>query len=117
MAAALTCIAREERDHAELSWAILTFCLARGSDAVRATLCKAGTRLASSARPSAVSAEKLALVSRADPDSLRAHGLVPGGEWATIYEKRLRATELRLSTLLGVSVATEGRARSTALPV
>ncbi len=98
--AVLTCIAREERDHAELSWSILAFCLERGGHAVRDALLRAGQRLAKIPRPTAVSGEKLALVSRADADALRAHGRLPDSEWASLYETRLRSTESRLEALL-----------------
>ena len=114
--AVLTCIAREERDHAELSWSILAFCLERGGEAVRTALLRAGTRLAAIPRPSAVSAEKLALVSRADASALRAHGRLPDSEWATIYATRLRSTESRLKTLLGVALpAPSSRASASEL--
>lgn len=99
--AVLACIAREERDHAELSWAILAFCLERGGEPVRRALARAVDRLRQIPRPSAVSAEKLALVGRADARALRAHGRLPDSEWAAIYATRLGATERRLEALLG----------------
>lgn len=98
--AVLATIAREERDHAELSWSILAFCLERGGDAVRDALANAAARLASIPRPTAVSAEKLALVGRADAALLRDHGRLPDTEWAAIYVERLGQTHRRLDAML-----------------
>lgn len=99
--AVLACIAREERDHAELSWSILDFCLARGGQPVRDALLDAAGKLGSIPRPTAVSGEKLALVARADAAALRAHGRLPDTEWARIYTERLGRTHRRLAELLG----------------
>jgi hypothetical protein len=103
--AVLTCIAREERAHAELSWGILEFCLARGGEPVRAALAAAAAKLPAIPRPTAVSAEKQALVARANADALRAHGRLPDSEWARIYEQRLGLTATRLDALLNPAVA------------
>lgn len=103
--AVLTAIAREERDHAELSWSILAFCLERGGEPVRTALERALSGLGSIPRPTAVSAEKLALVSRADARALRAHGRLPDSEWAAIYTTRLASTVSRLTAMLGTAPA------------
>ena len=112
--AVLTAIAREERAHAELSWAILTFCLTRGGRPVREALERAARRLGSIPRPTAVSAEKQALVARADATALRAHGRLPDSEWARIYDVRLAQTAERLATLLSPTGARLGRVQPAA---
>jgi hypothetical protein len=91
-------IAREERSHAELSWRIVAFCLERGGDAVRRAVERAD--LAAVPRPTAVSAEKRALVERADPEALRRHGRLPDAAWAAMWTRRLAGTADRLASLI-----------------
>jgi hypothetical protein len=72
-----------------------------------------------------VSADKLALVSKADAAALRRHGRLPDSEWARLWSERLAKTQHRLRSALEahggaatavytgaaqVSAGTEGRA-------
>jgi len=98
--AVLQQIAREERSHAELSWSILAWSLARGGAPVRERCARELASLAAIERPTAVSAEKRALVERADPEFLRAHGRLPDARWAALYDLRLAATRERLEGML-----------------
>lgn len=98
--AVLEQIAREERSHAELSWSILGWALARGGAPVRERCARELSALAAIERPTAVSAEKRALVERADPELLRAHGRLPDARWAALYDARLAATQERLEGML-----------------
>jgi hypothetical protein len=102
--AVLTQIAREERSHAELSWSILAWALARGGAPVRERCARELSTLGAIERPTAVSAEKQALVDRADPELLRAHGRLPDARWAALYVARLAATRARLAGMLGSPV-------------
>src|SRR5207245_3326846 len=89
-------IAKEERAHAELSWRIVAFCVARGGERVRHAVARAAAQLARVARPTAVSAEKRALVDAADATALRRHGRLPDGAWAPLWTARVEATAARL---------------------
>jgi hypothetical protein len=93
-------IAREERSHAEFSWAVVTWLVQRDGDAARAALVAAIDKLAGYRRPTAVSAQKRALVLRADPAALRRHGRLPDARWAELWQQRLRSTEQRARALL-----------------
>src|SRR5690606_2394563 len=104
----LSRIAREERSHAELSWQMLEWLLARGGDRVRSALEEALSELSRVARPTAVSAEKAPLVQRADPAQMRAHGRLPDEAWAALWRERVAATERRCRALLS------GEARAAA---
>jgi hypothetical protein len=101
--AVLQRIAVEERAHAELSWSILSWCLERGGLPVRERIARERNSLARIARPTAVSADKQALVARADPALLRAHGRLPDARWAEVWEVRRDATQERLDALLGAA--------------
>jgi hypothetical protein len=93
-------IAREERSHAEFSWAVVTWLVQRDGDAVRAALLRAIDGLAGYRRPTAVSAQKHALVMRADQAALRRHGRLPDERWAELWRQRLLCTEERARVLL-----------------
>ena len=97
---ALERIAREERSHAEFSWAVVTWLVQRDGDAARAALVSAVDKLAGYRRPTAVSAQKFALVQRADPAALRRHGRLPDTRWAELWQQRLLRTEQRARALL-----------------
>jgi hypothetical protein len=97
--AVLEQIAREERDHAEFSWQVVAWVMAHAPDHARPALDRAVTALDAYPRPTAVSDEKRALVDRADPAELRAHGRLPDTEWAAAWTTRLRATRARLAEL------------------
>jgi hypothetical protein len=93
-------IAREERSHAEFSWAVVTWLVQRDGDAARAALVSAVDKLAGYRRPTAVSAQKFALVQRADPAALRRHGRLPDARWGELWQQRLLRTEQRARALL-----------------
>ncbi len=95
-------IAREEREHAELAWDILRFCIAFDplvAAAVRRRLERLPTSIVipydhATAR----------LITHANEASLAAHGRVPFSEWAALYERRRAATIDRARSLLAPSV-------------
>lgn len=94
--AVLEQIAREERSHAEFSWAVLAWTLERSPAAVRAAIADAERGLAALARPTAVSSKLRFVVARADADAMRRHGRLPDERWGEIWEERLVQTRLRL---------------------
>jgi hypothetical protein len=96
-------IAREERSHAEFSWAVLTWLLESAGETVRPALERALARLPAYARPTAVSWRKRALVARADPARLRRHGRLPDERWGELWLARLAATTTRARGLLAVT--------------
>jgi hypothetical protein len=81
------------------SWQVVAWVMAHAPDHARPALDRAVTALDASPRPTAVSDEKRALVDRADPAELRAHGRLPDTEWAAAWTTRLRATRARLAEL------------------
>jgi hypothetical protein len=93
-------IAREERSHADFSWALLTWLLARGDNRVTRAVAKAATELAAVRRPTAMSASAGPLAEYADPASMRAHGRVPDFMWAQLWRDRLAETKRRVDALL-----------------
>jgi hypothetical protein len=102
--AVLARIAREERAHAEFSWAVLGWVLERAPDSVRPALARAQARLASYPRPTAVSGPNWQLVAQADPARLRQHGRLPDARWAELWAARVEATTRRLEALSGAVV-------------
>ncbi len=98
--AVLEQIAVEERSHAEFSWALVAFLLERDRPHVEAPLRRALAELAAYPRPTAVGADKLALVAAADPEALRRHGRLPDARWAALWELRLGETTRRIEALL-----------------
>ncbi len=110
--AVLEQIAREERSHAELSWALLEWLVRDHGRQVRDGIDKALAELDRYPRPTAVSAEKRALVARADPAALRAHGRLPDVRWAALWDARLEATRVRVGELLGEREREPARARA-----
>jgi hypothetical protein len=97
--AGLERIAREERSHAELSWAIVRWVLAQAPASMEPALERALPRLERYRRPTAVSAAKLALVARAEPAQLRRHGRLPDERWGELWRERLAATRGRVREL------------------
>jgi len=93
-------IAREERSHAELSWAIVTWVLARDRVLGQAAIERALSKLDRYPRPTAVSADKRALVALASVSAMRSHGRLQDPEWATVWQARLAATRERATRLL-----------------
>jgi hypothetical protein len=93
-------IAREERSHADFSWAVLRWTLEVAGEPVQRALAEEVEHLGRVARPTAVSSDKQALVAAADPSILRAHGRLPDHEWADLWTLRLAATSRRARALL-----------------
>jgi hypothetical protein len=93
-------IAVEERSHAEFSWALLEWVVARRDPRVLRAVEKAASTLERTARPTAVSSVKAALVAKADPAALRRHGRIPDETWAGLWTERLRETTRRVGSLL-----------------
>lgn len=87
--AVLEQIAREERSHAELAWAIVAWLVERHGRTVEEAIARAGESLASRARP--VGVEGL---------DLRAHGRLPDAELAVLWHGRVEATRARLGAIL-----------------
>ncbi len=106
---ALLRIAKEERGHADFSWAVLEWLLGRDREITRSTLANELVSLAKVRRPTAVSRENQRLVEAADPVVLRAHGRLPDAEWGRIWDRRLTATRARLEALLHPAMATSDR--------
>lgn len=93
-------IAREERTHADFSWALLEWLLTRDEARVRPVIEQAVKTLEGYARPTAVSWDKKALVERADAEVLRRHGRLPDERWGALWVLRLEATTRRVAGLL-----------------
>ena len=98
--AVLEQIAREERSHAEFSWALVAWLADRGGAALREALVASAATLHQVPRPSAVAPEIAAIVASADPRLLRIHGRVPDEQWAALWAVRLPATKARLGRLV-----------------
>jgi hypothetical protein len=82
-------IAREERSHAEFSWAVLRWLV--DTHGVQPDV----SGLDAYPRPTAVSWDKAALVAAADAEALRAHGRLPDERWGELWTARLEATKRR----------------------
>jgi hypothetical protein len=96
----LELIAREERTHADFSWAVVAWLLERDFSTVAPALLAALAKLDAYRRPTAVAADKLSLVAAADPKALRCRGRLPDSEWARLWNERLVRTRAALSALL-----------------
>lgn len=94
-------IAREERTHAEFSWAVLAWTLKRDRERVLPHLHRALAALDRYPRPTAVSPDKAALMAKADVAALRRHGRLADAEWAEAWTERLAATRARAAMLFG----------------
>jgi hypothetical protein len=92
-------IAREERSHAEFSWAVLAWALERGPQAVGAAVERAAAALDQVRRPRAVGAKHWLLVVQADAQALLRHGRIPDARLALLWRRRLAATRERLAEL------------------
>jgi len=93
-------ITLEERSHAEFSWDVLAFTLARGGERVRRAVARALGELEHIQRPTAASTEKAALVEAADAAALLSHGRIPDAAWAACWVSRLESTRARARALL-----------------
>ena len=98
--AVLEQIGREERSHAEFSWALLEWLLERHPASVRGAVENALSRLDAIKRPTAVSWDKLRLVAAADEWQLRRHGRIRDERWSELWQLRLSETRRRLGDLL-----------------
>lgn len=95
----LSRIATEERSHADFSWALLTWLLARGDARIEQAVARAATDLEKVPRPTAVSAAHAALVAEADSASLRRHGRIQDDIWSALWRERIAETRRRLAAL------------------
>lgn len=96
-------IAREERSHADFSWALVEWVLGTHPARARAAMERALGDLAGYPRPTPVSGDKRALVARADEAALRRHGRLRDEEWAEAWTARLGETRRRIVALLGAA--------------
>lgn len=104
--AVLQRIAVEERSHAEFSWAVVAWLLRHDRHTVAPALQRALASLEKYPRPTAVSADKTALVARADAEALLHHGRLPDARWSQLWETRLRATRLRVAEATSPELST-----------
>ncbi len=93
-------IAKEERSHANFSWALLEWLLARGDERIARAVARAATELASVPRPTAVSSANAALVARADSSAMRRHGRIEDDVWSALWCARLAETKRRVDALV-----------------
>jgi hypothetical protein len=98
--AVLEIIAREERTHADFSWALLTWLLERSPDTVQPAIEKTLAELHNYRRPTAVSRKKRPLVEKADPEQMLKHGRLPDERWGELWDSRLVETQKRVQSLL-----------------
>ncbi len=98
--AVLEQIAREERTHADFSWAVLSWLLERDPAHVTAALEESLRTLQAYPRPTAVSGDKRALVEKADANALLRHGRLPDARWGELWKLRLGQTRTRVRALL-----------------
>jgi hypothetical protein len=112
--AVLEQIAREERSHADFSWALLHWLVTHAGDAVRPAIEDCLRRLHEIRRPTAVSRQKHRLVAAADEVQLRRHGRLPDQLWGEIWTRRLNATHRRATELLQRTVIDDCAAEASA---
>jgi hypothetical protein len=98
--AALERIAKEERSHADFSWALLEWLLEQDRENVERAVVTALDELDRYPRPTAVSRDKAALVRRAAPQKMLEHGRLPDERWARIWDERLVETRTRVERLI-----------------
>jgi hypothetical protein len=120
----LEAIARDERGHAELAWAIVDWLVDRHGAAVARSLAEAARALAGQPRPVAVPADARALVAAASEPALRAHGRLADARWAAIWDARVADTRARVAALViaaeprtGAPRVRGGLARRGATPI
>lgn len=111
--AVLELIAREERTHADFSWAVVAWLLERDFAAVAPALEAGLAQLATYPRPTAVAADKVALVAAADAGALLRHGRLPDAEWAALWAERLVKTRQRLRAALDARLSGSAPAPSS----
>jgi hypothetical protein len=98
-------IAREERSHADLSWALVEWVANRDPDRARVAASRAVAELDRYPRPTAVSTEKQRLVDRADSMELRRHGRIDDSEWQAAWGARLELTRARVADIFTAAQA------------
>ncbi|TAL33687.1 MAG: ferritin-like domain-containing protein [Alphaproteobacteria bacterium] len=98
-------IAREERSHADFSWALLEWLLNRSPEKVLPAIEKTLENLSSFQRPTAVSWDKKPIVALADPVLMQKHGRLPDERWGELWDIRHAETKRRLGALLKVKKA------------
>lgn len=89
-------IAREERSHADFSWALIDWLVNTHGDRVGPALDRAVEELEKVARPTTANAEKQELVNGADQLALRRHGRITDAEWQACWAARVVSTKARL---------------------
>ncbi len=108
-----TIIARDEREHAELAWQILEWCIASGDAPLRRAIARAAETLPAQG-PRAYAEDETELVAAADPEAMIAHGRVPPEQWAGIFARRRALTVDRVRALL--QAARDGASPAQASP-
>jgi len=103
--AVLEQLAREERSHAEFSWAVLAWLLEHDATRVRPVVASALEELAACSRPHAVSGPTLRLVAAADEALLRVHGRIGDDHWNRIWDDRVASTRKRGDNLINERIA------------
>ncbi|MEZ0223826.1 MAG: hypothetical protein ACAH83_04675 [Alphaproteobacteria bacterium] len=98
-------IAREERLHADFSWALLEWLLNRSPAKVIPAIEKTLENISDTQRPTAVSWDKMPVVALADPVLMQKHGRLPDERWGELWEIRHAETKRRLGALLKVKKA------------
>lgn len=104
-------IARDEREHANLSWQVVEWCIEVGGPRLKRALAAATEKLPITG-PRAYGREDGPLVAAADPQALVEHGRVPAEQWAEIYDRRRAQTCARMAELLGEKTLTEQAERA-----
>ncbi|MEZ4380436.1 MAG: hypothetical protein R3A79_03765 [Nannocystaceae bacterium] len=99
-------IARDEREHAALAWAVVAWCLEVGDARLRRAVLAAAEALPKRG-PKAYADDEAALVAAADPAAMIAHGRVPAEQWPLIYARRRQLTCDRLAAM--VAALADGR--------
>jgi hypothetical protein len=110
--AVLERIAREERSHAEFSWALLGWLLECHGSSVRPALQRALRGLDRYPRPTAANRHNTGLVARADADALRRHGRLPDESWSELWRERLARTRQRAHALVAGAPARPAASRA-----
>lgn len=98
-------IAREERSHADFSWALLDWLLLTHRERITPALLEACDELERVQRPTNATPEKQQLIERADALQLRRHGRLEDHEWADAWNTRLTLTRERITERLALRAA------------
>lgn len=101
-----TIIARDEREHAALAWAVVAWCVEVGGERMRRAIAEAADDLPK-VGPKAYADHEAAMVAAADPQAMIDHGRVPAERWAGIYARRRALTCARVKAMLAGAPATD----------